>query len=110
MTLEELTTAVRQFAVDRDWEQFHTPKNLAMAVAGEAGELVAELQWVTPAESLTPEKREAVEQEMADVLIYLCRMADVLDVDLVEAAARKLEASGRRYKADEVRGNAAKRR
>ena len=110
MTIEDLTAAIRQCAVERDWEQFHTPKNLAMAVSGEAGELVAELQWASGEESLTLEKRAAVAAEMADVLIYLCRLADVLDVDLIVAAERKLEADGRRYAVDEVRGSAAKRR
>lgn len=111
MTLEGLTAAVRQFALDRDWQQFHTPKNLAMAVAGEAGELAAELQWLTAQESmaLAPEKLQAVADEMADVLIYLCRMADVLGVDLLQAAGAKLEADGQRYAADEVRGDAGKR-
>ncbi len=111
MTLEELTAAVRQFAVEREWEQFHTPKNLAMAVAGEAGELAVELQWLTAQESMTlaPDKLRAVADEMADVLIYLCRMADVLGVDLLQAAGAKLDADGQRYVADEVRGSAQKR-
>jgi dCTP diphosphatase len=111
VTLEELTAAVREFAVERDWEQFHTPKNLAMAVAGEAGELAAELQWLTPQESqgLCPQRLQAVAEEMADVLIYLCRMADVLGVDLLAAAAAKLQANGHRYAAAEVRGSAQKR-
>ncbi len=111
MTLEELTAAVREFAAERDWEQFHTPKNLAMAVAGEAGELVAELQWLTPEQSqeLGPEQLESVAAEMADVLIYLCRMADVLGVDLLAAAAAKLQVNGHRYAVAEVRGSAQKR-
>jgi NTP pyrophosphatase (non-canonical NTP hydrolase) len=111
VTLEELTVAVRAFAVERDWEQFHTPKNLAMAVAGEAGELAAELQWLTPEESqaLRPEQVQAVAAEMADVLIYLCRMADVLGVDLLVAANKKLTADGQRYAVADVRGSAQKR-
>lgn len=111
MTLEELTVAVREFAVERDWEQFHTPKNLAMAVAGEAGELAAELQWVTPEESqaLASERVQAVAAEMADVLIYLCRMADVLGVDLLAAAGEKLTADGQRYAVADVKGSAEKR-
>lgn len=108
MTLEELAAAIRQFAVQRDWEQFHTPKNLAMAVAGEAGELVAELQWLNAEEPLDQGKQQAVTNEMADVLIYLCRMADVLGVNLIEAAQRKLADDARRYAADAVRGSAAK--
>lgn len=109
MTLEELTQAVHQFAVERDWEQFHTPKNLAMAVAGEAGELVAELQWLTASEPLSARKRQAVADEMADVLIYLCRMADVLGLDLLAAATAKLAADAERYAVDDVRGRADKR-
>ncbi len=109
MTLEDLTTAIREFAVERDWEKFHTPKNLAMAVAGEAGELVAQLQWLGAEETLTSDKRRAVVEEMADVLIYLVRMADVLGVDLLAAAAAKLEADGERYVAEEVRGSAEKK-
>lgn len=111
MTLEELTRLIRQFAEDRQWEQFHTPKNLSMALAAEAGELLAELQWLTAEESkgLNAEQRAAVCDEMADVLIYLCRLADVLGVDLLEAAAAKLRANGQRYRVDEVRGTARKR-
>jgi NTP pyrophosphatase (non-canonical NTP hydrolase) len=109
MTLEELTAAVRGFAVERDWEQFHTPKNLAMAVAGEAGELVAELQWSACDEPLSSARRKGVAGEMADVLIYLCRMADVLDVDLLTAAAEKLADDARRYPVAEVKGSASKR-
>lgn len=109
MTLEDLTAAVRQFAVERDWEQFHTPKNLAMVVAGEAGELVAEFQWLTPEEPLSADQRDAVAAEMADVLIYLCRLADVLGVDLLAAARDKLTANGRRYAVAQVKGSAQKR-
>ncbi len=109
MTFEEFVAAVRAFAQARDWEQFHTPKNLAMAVAGEAGELVAELQWLNGEEPLSPQTRQAVLEEMADVLIYLCRMADVLGADLLAEAARKLSADGERYPAAEVRGRAEKR-
>lgn len=111
MTLEELTALVREFAVERDWEQFHNPKNLAMAVAGEAGELVAELQWLTAEESMAlgDAKRKAVAAEMADVLIYLCRMADVLGVDLLDAAAAKVEANGARYGVEQAKGSAEKR-
>ena len=101
---------MREFAAERDWEQFHTPKNLAMALAGEAGELLAEFQWLTPEESanLTVEQRAAVAEEMADVLIYLCRLADVSGIDLLPAAAAKLEANRARYTVDTARGNAAK--
>ena len=110
MTLAELTDALRKFAEERDWEQFHTPKNLAMALAGEAGELVAEFQWLTAAESadLTDEQRASVGEEMADVLIYLCRLADVTGIDLMAAASLKLEANRARYSVDLARGSANK--
>ena len=109
-TLPALTAALREFAAERDWEQFHTPKNLAMALAGEAGELVAEFQWLTPEQSanLTADQRAAVAEEMADVLIYLCRLADVTGIDLLDAAERKLESNRARYTVDAARGNAEK--
>jgi dCTP diphosphatase len=110
VNLDELQTRVRQFAAERDWQQFHTPKNLAMAVAGEAGELVAEFQWLTPEQStaLTAEALDRTVAEMADVLSYLVRLADVLEVDLPEAAARKLSSNAVRYPAAGVRGSARK--
>ena len=105
----ELAARLRQFAAERDWEQFHTPKNLAMALAGEAGELLAELQWLTPEQSAAVMADAAaaarVEAELADVLIYLVRLADVLEVDLVDAAHRKIDAGARRYDADMYRGS-----
>jgi NTP pyrophosphatase (non-canonical NTP hydrolase) len=88
--LVELTEQVRSFAAERNWEQFHTPKNLAMALTGEVGELVSELQWLTPAESAgvmgDPELGPRVRAEIGDVMIYLVRLADVLGIDTVEAA------------------------
>lgn len=108
--LDALTTALREFAAERDWEQFHTPKNLAMALAGEAGELVAEFQWLTAAQSadLNTEQHQAVAEEMADVLIYLCRLADVTGIDLLHAAAAKLESNRTRYTVNTAKGNAQK--
>lgn len=111
-SLEALTGAVRAFADERDWHRFHTPKNLAMAVAGEVGELVAELQWLTPEESANvmadPATGPRVRAEIGDVMIYLVRLADLLDIDLVEAASEKLADSARRYPADRAFGRAAK--
>jgi dCTP diphosphatase len=99
--LQELTTEIRAFAVARDWEQFHTPKNLAMAIAGEAGELAAEFQWLTPEQSavsaLSKEDLESIQLEIADVQIYLLRLADVLKVDIVEAVRKKLEINENRF-------------
>lgn len=97
----ELTTLVRDFADRRDWHKFHTPKNLAMAVAGEAGELVAEFQWLTPDESeitvLSPEKLRAIGLEIADVQIYLLRLADVLGVDIAQVVRDKVAINESRF-------------
>ncbi|MFF4775508.1 nucleotide pyrophosphohydrolase [Microtetraspora fusca] len=108
--LERLAVRLREFARARDWEQFHTPKNLAMALAGEVGELVAEFQWLTPAESadLDPRTLARVRSELGDVATYLVRLADVVGVDLVEAAHAKLDESDRRYDPDLYRGSARK--
>ena len=111
-SIAELTQRVRAFAQDRDWEQFHTPKNLAMALAGEVGELLAELQWLTPEESAAvmrdPELGPRIRAEIGDVTIYLTRLADVLGINLVEAALNKLEDSARRYTIEAARSSAAK--
>ncbi len=111
-SLQALTTAVRAFAEERDWQPFHTPKNLAMALAGEVGELLAELQWLTPEESTTvladAVAGARIRAEIGDVMIYLIRLADVLGVDLVQAASVKLADSARRYPVDRARGHAAK--
>jgi dCTP diphosphatase len=108
--LEELKQCIRAFAFERGWERFHTPKNLAMALIGEAGELVERFQWLSPEESLalSPERHEQVRQEIADVLIYLTRLADMLDIDLMQAAADKIALNGRKYPVDKAKGNAAK--
>jgi NTP pyrophosphatase (non-canonical NTP hydrolase) len=111
-SLDDLARRLAEFADARDWQQFHTPKNLAMALAGEVGELVAELQWLTPEQAATVMGDEAaagrVRSEMGDVVIYLVRLADVLGVDLVQAASDKLDIGERRYDADTYRGSAAK--
>lgn len=110
-SLEELKNRLRAFARERDWEQFHSPKNLSMALIVEAAELVEQFQWLTEKQSteLPLSTRHAVEQEMADVLIYLTRLADLLDVDLLAAAELKMELNARKYPADEVRGKSEKR-
>ncbi|MFD6563620.1 nucleotide pyrophosphohydrolase [Micromonospora profundi] len=111
--MDDLTDRVRAFAEERDWQQFHTPKNLAMALAGEVGELIAEFQWLTPEQAAVvmsdPDAGSRVKAEMGDVMIYLTRLADVLGVDLVEAALTKLEDSARRYPIEQARGSATKR-
>jgi len=108
--LHNLTLRLRQFAAERDWERFHSPKNLSMALTGEAGELAAEFQWLTEAESqeLDQEQLERVKQESADVLIYLVRLADKLQFDLLQAASEKIEHNAKKYPADRVRGSARK--
>jgi NTP pyrophosphatase (non-canonical NTP hydrolase) len=110
--LEELASRLREFTAARDWERFHTPKNLAMALAGEVGELLAELQWLTPGEAAhVMEDADAgarVRSELADVTIYLVRLADVLGVDLVEAAHAKLDEGEKRYDAETYRGSRRK--
>ncbi len=97
--IEDLKKRVRDFAQSRNWEKFHTPKNLAMAVAGEAGELAAEFQWLTPEESsgLNKDQLKAVELEMADVAIYLLRLADVLGIDIAAAVQEKIELNEGRF-------------
>lgn len=108
-SVQQLQHRLRGFARERDWEQFHTPKNLAMALAGEVGELVEIFQWLSQEQAATVmdgERADDVHDELADVTIYLLRLADVLDVDLVEAAQAKLARSEHRYPADLVRGRA----
>lgn len=99
--IDHLKAEIRAFADARDWEQFHTPKNLSMAVAGEAGELVSEFQWLTAEESkiskLSPEKLSDIELEIADVAIYLIRLADVLNVDVAGVVRKKLAINESRF-------------
>ncbi len=107
-SLARLDRRLLEFARERDWEQFHSPKNLAMALAGECGELLAHFQWLSEDQSrdLTPAKRREVAHEMADILIYLIRLSERLDLDLLAAAAEKIAINERRYPADKVRGDA----
>jgi NTP pyrophosphatase (non-canonical NTP hydrolase) len=97
--LDELAVRLREFAAAREWEQFHMPKNLAMALGAEVGELLAELQWLTPGEAARvtegPESAARMRSELADVTIYLVRLADLLGVDLIEAVRAKLAESER---------------
>jgi NTP pyrophosphatase (non-canonical NTP hydrolase) len=99
--LDELVLETREFARRRDWTQYHTPKNLAMAVAGEAGELASEFRWLTIEGSskhqLTPTQLRDVRLEMADVFIFLLRLSDVLDVDLASSAREKLAINEERF-------------
>ena len=108
--LNELAALIRAFAEERDWDQFHTPKNLAMGVAIEAAELMEEFHWLTPEQSgqLPAETLQAVRHEMADVFVYLVLLADKLGVDLLAAAAEKIAINAGKYPADTVRGKATK--
>lgn len=109
--IDALKVRLREFARVRDWERFHAPKNIAAALIVEAAELLEHFQWLTEDESrrLSPEQGRAVELEIADVFIYLTRLADLLNVDLLTAAARKIALNEVKYPAAEVRGSAAKR-
>jgi NTP pyrophosphatase (non-canonical NTP hydrolase) len=109
--LKLLQEKLQEFARERDWEQFHTPKNLAMALTVEAAELQEIFQWLTSEGSFTlsDAQRQHTREEMADVLLYLCRLADVLDIDLLQAAEDKIRKNADKYPAEEVRGSSAKR-
>lgn len=106
--LQQLSQQLRDFARARNWEQFHSPKNLAMALIAEAAELVEHFQWLTEDQSqdLDPAKKEAVAMELADILIYLLRCAERLDIDLLAAAERKMMLNEQRYPVDKVFGDA----
>jgi dCTP diphosphatase len=108
--LEQLRKQLRDFAAAREWDQFHSPKNLAMALSAESAELLEIFQWLTEDESrtLSAEAKAAAADEIADVLLYLIRIADKLDIDAVDAAHRKLAANERKYPAGKARGNSKK--
>jgi len=107
---ESLRQRLAEFAAERDWDQFHSPKNLAMALAAEVGELLEHLQWLSEAQSkaLTEERRAEISLELADIQLYLVRLADKLGVDLVAAAHRKIGINARKYPVDKARGHARK--
>ena len=106
--LDDLNRRLLAFARERDWERFHSPKNLAMALAGECGELLEHFQWLSEEQSstLAAEKRREVAHEMADILIYLIRLSERLDIDLLAAAEEKIAVNERRYPVHKVRGDA----
>lgn len=108
--LDQLRDRLREFVRERDWEQFHSPKNLAMAMIVEAAELVEHFQWLTEDQSkdIPAEKREQVAHEIADTFVYLLRMADVLGIDLIDAANAKITLNAQKYPVDKVRGSNAK--
>ena len=108
--LRDLRDELRAFAAARDWDQFHSPRNLATALAVEAAELLEPFQWLTDEQSraLSPETRAAVEEELADVLLYLVRLADKLDMDLAAAAHAKIARNGEKYPVEKARGSSRK--
>lgn len=109
-SLHSLRDALRRFSAERDWDQFHSPKNLAIALSVEASELLEHFQWIAEADSnlLPSDKLDEVRKELADVLIYLVRLADKLEIDLMEATSRKIEENTKKYPAEKVRGSAKK--
>lgn len=108
--LDGLKRRMRRFVAARDWEQFHSPKNLSMALIAEAAELIEHFQWLTQKQSreLPAEALQEVAHELADIQIYLVRIADQLGIDLIEAANRKMDLNERKYPAAKVRGSARK--
>jgi len=105
-----LRDKLRAFAEARDWDQFHSPKNLSMALMVEVAELMEHFQWLTEAQSgnLDAAKKAVAAEELADILLYLVRLSDKLGVDLAEAALQKLEKNAAKYPADRVRGSSRK--
>lgn len=112
MDIKSIQQSLQRFADERNWEQFHNPKNLAMALSGEAGELLEIFQWLTPEEAASvpvrPELKEKVSEELADIALYLLRLADKVDVDLERAIAEKMKKNADKYPADKVFGSAKK--
>ena len=109
-SLETLRHRLRRFAKQRDWDQFHAPKNLAMALSVEAAELLEHFQWLSEAQSkrLSARQLARVREELADVLLYLVRLADQLDVDLLAAASDKMKRNARKYPVRKARGSSKK--
>ncbi|MDO9005055.1 MAG: nucleotide pyrophosphohydrolase [Aquabacterium sp.] len=108
--IQQLAQDLNQFAQARDWRQFHSPKNLASALTVEASELLEHFQWLTEAQShqLDDDKRQAVAFEMADVLLYLVQLSSALNIDLMDAARRKMVINAQRYPVEQSRGNSKK--
>ena len=108
--MNDIKLKLRKFVQDRDWSQFHSPKNLAMALSVEVSEILEELQWLTEEQSrnLPEEKVEKIRLEIADVLIYLIMLADKYDIDLIEAVEDKIKINEEKYPVDKAKGNAKK--
>jgi dCTP diphosphatase len=108
--LEEIKQRIQQFALARDWDQFHSPKNLSMAMSVEVGELMEHFQWLSEQQSaqLDVETLNAVKDEIADIQVYLVRLADKLGVDILQAVEQKMQKNEQKYPADKVKGSAKK--
>ncbi len=109
-SIDRLQARLKAFAVTRDWEQFHSPKNLSMALIAEAAELVEHFQWLTQEQSrnLPPEKLEEVRLELADIFIFTLRCAERLDIDLIQAANDKMDRNEERFPVEKVKGKAVR--
>ncbi|MDO9149883.1 MAG: nucleotide pyrophosphohydrolase [Methylotenera sp.] len=109
-SLDALRARVNNFVTERDWAQFHSPKNLAMAMIVEAGEVVEHFQWMTEQESrqLDAQTKEQVGQELSDTLVYLLRIAEVCGIDLIEAANKKIDLNAQKYPVEKCKGSNAK--
>ena len=108
--MKELTKKIRAFAQNRDWDQFHSPKNLAMALSVEVAEVVEHFQWLTQEESQQPDadKMNKLREEIGDVMIYLARLADRLGIDPVQAAEEKMRINEKKYPVEKAKGLATK--
>jgi dCTP diphosphatase len=108
--MEELKIKLREFAKERDWDQFHSPKNLAMALSVEVAELVEHFQWLTEEQSYIKdhEKLDEIKQEVGDILIYLTRLSDKLGINPLKAAKAKMKVNEKKYSVDKAKGNAKK--
>lgn len=108
--LERIKQRLRSFAAERDWDQFHSPKNLSMALSAEVGELLEHFQWLTESQSqnLPSDKRAEVAKELADIFVYLVRLSDKLGIELIDEANRKIELNEKKYPVEKVKGSAKK--
>lgn len=110
LDIDDINAKLRRFATERDWNQYHSPKNLAMALSVEASELLEIFQWLSEEQSRTPDARQQIQirHEVADVMLYLLRLCDILDIDINSAIHDKMAINATRYPADKVKGSARK--
>ena len=110
MNIEELQKKIASFAKERDWEQFHTPKNLACALSVESSELLEIFQWMSrdEEENLSSEIKQRTSEEISDIFVYLVRLADVLNIDLEKSITQKMQQNAEKYPANKVRGSSKK--